>query len=91
MKNRNSLSNEKLNKASGGVYDQPTHSVGQIHYDDPIMEKVAQETYADNLMNGQNMNMAAQNQAINKAVIKHANDKNPSLKEITTYQAGHNM
>lgn len=91
MKNKNSLRNEKLNKASGGVYDQPTHSVNQIHYDDPIMEEVAQKTYADSLMNVQNMNMASQNQSINNAVIKHANDKNPSLKKITTYQAGHNM
>ena len=91
MKNKNKLNNEKLNKASGGVYNNATHSVEHIHYDDPAMEKVAQETYSSSLMNGQNMNMAAQNQAISKAVKKHANDKNPSLKEIPTYQANHNM
>lgn len=91
MRNKNSLSKKKLNKAYGGVYDQPTYSVNQIHYDDLIMEEVVQKTYAESLMNGQNMNMSAQNQAIDRAVKKHANDKNPSLKEITTYHANHNM
>ncbi len=91
MKNKNSLSNEKLNKASGGIYNQPTHSVEQLHYDDPEMENLAQEIYASSLEHGQNINMASQNQAIDEAVRKHANDKNPSLKEITTYQANHNM
>lgn len=91
MKNKNSLSNEKLNKASGGIYNQPTHSVEQLHYENPEMENLAQEIYASRLEHGQNMNMASQNQAIDEAIRKQANEKNSSLKEITTYQANHNM
>jgi hypothetical protein len=91
MKNKNSLSNDKLDKASGGVYNKDTHSVEQLHYDDPEMEKVAQETYAESLMNGQNINMASQNKGIKQAVEKKALDKSSALKEITTYQPNHNM
>lgn len=91
MKNKNSLNEEKLNVASGGIYNQPTHSVEQLHYENPEMENLAQEIYANSLMHGQNMNMASQNQDIDAAVRKQATDKNPSLKEIPTYQANHNM
>ena len=91
MKNNNSLNDEKLNVASGGIYNQPTHSVEQLHYDDPEMEKMSQEIYANSLMHGQNMNMASQNQAIDAAVKKHASDQNPYLKKTDTYHANHNL
>jgi hypothetical protein len=91
MKNKDILDSKELAKTNGGVYDEGTHSVEQLHYDDPVMEAVAQKTYSESLMNGQNVNMAAQNQAIHNAVKKKANSQNDSLKEITTYQATHNM
>lgn len=91
MKNKNSLNDEKLNVASGGIYNHYTHSVERLHYDDPEMERVSQQVYANSLMHGQNQNMASQNQAIATAIEKHVNDRSPSLKEITTYQANHNM
>ena len=64
MKNKNRLNDEKLNVASGGIYNQPTHSVEQLHYDDTEMKKMWKEIYANSLMHGQNMNMDYHNQAI---------------------------
>lgn len=91
MKNKNSLSDGKLAKASGGVYNKDTHSVEQLHYDDPEMERIAQGTYASSFMNGQNINMSSQNKAIKQAIEKKVLDKNPSLKKIETWQPNHNM